>query len=346
MKVQGFWIGVVLAVFAVGMACAQKIRNQETPASKPAWREQSLKVGQTERWFRVYAPENLPENAPVVVLLHGGTQSMRKIFGPEAGGTREWLALAEAEKFLLLVPNGTNPRNNDTKGDRQNWNDLRTVRSNADSQEDDVRFIRELLEWTGKNYSVDRSRVYVTGASNGGMMTFRLLIEAPELFAAGAAFIANLPEERSVLKQPSVPTPLMIMNGTKDPLVQWEGGDVAGGRGRTLSSAGTVSWWLQANRAESTSPVKETLPDRDPSDGCRIYKTVYAPKPNGATVAFYRVEGGGHAMPSQNHALPDNRLIRRMIGPVCKDAEGAKLAWEFFQGKSRKPAPTTPPTAK
>ncbi|MDX1934455.1 MAG: PHB depolymerase family esterase [Capsulimonadales bacterium] len=294
-----------------------------------------MTFGQTIRWFRVYVPKTLPDKAPVVVLLHGGGQSMRKIFQEAAGGTREWPRLAESEGFLLLTPNGTNPRTNDTKGDQQNWNDLRPVNSNRDSQADDVGFIRELLRWTETHYSMDSKRVYVTGASNGGMMTFRLLIEAPKLFAAGAAFIANLPEDRSQYVAPRRTTPLMIANGTKDPLVKWEGGNVAGNRGRTLSTDATVEWWTAANKTDTARKTTETLPDRDPGDGCRLHKTVYPAAPGGASVLFYRVEGGGHAMPSISHPLADKPLIRRFIGPVCRDVEGAKLAWDFFKDKTR-----------
>ena len=92
---------------------------------RPNWQESSLRVGELTRWYRVYVPRSLPEKAPVVLLLHGGCQSMRRIFSSGAVATKEWADLAETERFLLVVPNGTNPTTGDTRGDRQGWNDGR-----------------------------------------------------------------------------------------------------------------------------------------------------------------------------------------------------------------------------
>lgn len=84
------------------------------------WRESSLKVNGVERWYRFYAPPAPPKKSPVVLLLHGGTGSMRTIFDEAHGGTREWPALAERERFMLVVPNGTNGQTGNARGDRQN----------------------------------------------------------------------------------------------------------------------------------------------------------------------------------------------------------------------------------
>jgi len=298
------------------------------------WTEASLRVGTLERWYRVYRPRDLPARSPVVVLLHGGTQSMRKLFTPRAGGTRAWPDLADREQFLLVVPNGVNRETGDTRGDQQNWNDLRPAGSDRESEADDVTFLLQLLDEVQRTAQTDPRRVYVTGASNGGMLTFRLLIEAPERFAAGAAFIAALPQGVS-LPTPAQPTPLLIANGTEDPLVAWAGGAMRGGRGKLLSVPDTLDWWIRANHAERTGAREERLPDHDRRDECRIVRIRYPANSAGAPVEFLKIIGGGHALPSRQHELPDSRLVRRMIGPLCRDAEGAELAWEFFKPFTR-----------
>lgn len=295
------------------------------------WLEFNISHGGLDRWFRVFRPAHLPRDADVVVLLHGGTQSMRKIFGPRSGGTREWRHVAEEKRFLLVVPNGTNPETGDTRGDRQNWNDVRIAADVGNPEVDDVGFIRKLFGWIRAEYPVDPRRFYVTGASNGGMMTYRLVMEMPEEIAAAAAFIANLPADGQRLRTPSRAVPLMICNGTEDPLVLWEGGEIMGGRGDMRSARQTVDWWVQANRASRTAAVTEDLPNADTTDNCRFIRTVYPPLAGGAVVEFVEMRGGGHALPSQAHPLPDNWLIRRVIGPVCRDAEGARLAWGFLK---------------
>jgi len=117
---------------------------------------------------------------------------MRSIFRPNAGSTKEWMGLAKQEGCILLVPNGTNPETGDAYGDDQNWNDHRRDSAAGQTTADDAGFILALLDQITVQYPVDPEQIYVTGASNGGLMTYRLLIEAPDRFAAGAAFIANL----------------------------------------------------------------------------------------------------------------------------------------------------------
>jgi polyhydroxybutyrate depolymerase len=153
------------------------------------WQDQSLQSDGATRVYRVYVPNSAKPNAPSVVVLHGGGQSMRKIFAPTGGANLAWLAVADREGVVLIVPNGTNRDNGDPLGEQQNWNDLRN--DTARVAVDDVAFIKRVLQAEVPRLKLDPKRVHVTGASNGGMMSMRLLIEAPELFAAAATFIGN-----------------------------------------------------------------------------------------------------------------------------------------------------------
>jgi polyhydroxybutyrate depolymerase len=315
-RLAGFLCGVLMVCFA------------STPQAQ-GWRESSLAVGGVERWYRVYAPQTLARHAAVVVVLHGGTESMRTLFKEKHDGG-QWLKLADREGVLLVVPNGVNGHSGDAHGDRQNWNDLRGKAAEVQSQADDVGFIRALLGRIGTEHDIDPRRIYVTGVSNGGMMTYRLLIEMPERFAAGAAFVAHLPRETDRLRPPARPVPLMMWSGTSDPVMKFDGGEITGGRGDMRSARDTVAWWLAANRADANGVRVELLPDADPDDGCRIEKSSYPALPGGAPVTFYRAEGGGHGMPS-TAATTEGFLRKRLIGPTCKDAEGAELAWAFLR---------------
>ena len=288
-------------VVRAGQIVADKTgRPRGEVLERPNWRESSLRVGDVTRWYRVYVPTSLPEEAPLVVLLHGGLQSMRRIFSSGAVATKEWADLAETERFLLAVPNGTNTTDGDTRGDRQGWNDGRITDFPADPEVDDVTFMRSLLDRIEKDYSIDRARIYITGASNGGMMTFRLLMEAPDRFAAGVAFIANLPVDGPAIREPAVPTPLMIANGTRDPVVKWDGGEILKGHGFVRSAEATVDWWVEANRAGRENPASEYLPDTDPTDPCRVLRTTYPAGENGAPVVFYALEGGDTSCHPEN----------------------------------------------
>jgi polyhydroxybutyrate depolymerase len=157
-----------------------------------------------------------------------------------------------------------NPQTGDTRGDNQNWNDLRSSKSDRNSTADDVSFILQLLDEMVRTHGLDKGRIYVTGASNGGMLTYRLLIEAPERFAAGAAFIALLPADLRGLEPPPKPTPLLILNGTEDPLVRWEGGPIRGQTEKLMSAESHRDWWIRANRAQGNGVREEALPDASP----------------------------------------------------------------------------------
>lgn len=342
-KCRGRRVWPVWQLFAVVVliVTATSMSGQGRAEDADGLFERRIVVDGRERLYRVLPPRDPSRPLPVVVLLHGGTQSAAKIFGPRAGGTREWIRIAREQNFLLVAPNGANPDTGDGLGERQFWNIYGRTGSAYDPAKtvDDVAFIRAMLGALGREHRVDPRRVYVTGASNGGMMTYRLLIDAPELFAAGAAFIATLPADLSRVPRPPRPVPLMIYHGTADPLVPYEGGVVPGrwGRERGPSASGpaTVAWWIAANRASREAVEVETLAHRDPSDPCRITRYEHRASRGGAPVTVYIAEGGGHAMPQYVSTVPNNFMVRRLIGNVCRDAEGARIAWDFMSAHRR-----------
>lgn len=302
-------------------------------SDEPGWHEGTLSHNGEERVFRFYLPDDLPENAPTVVLLHGGTQSMDALFRSRAGGTNEWPAVADEEKFLLVVPNGINPETESPIGDNQFWNDCRAPGSveGPQSTADDVGFVMELESWAASRFSTDSGRFYVSGVSNGGQMAYRLAIERPDRIAGVAAFIANLPVENEC-GRPSSPVPVFMANGTEDPITPFEGGQ-ADGRGPFLSAPDTRTQWVRANEADTTQRTETDLPDRNPDDGSVVICENDPAGEDGAPVRFCRVEGGGHTMPSIEHGLP--RWVRRIVGPQNRDVEGARRAWEFLRSQPK-----------
>lgn len=300
--------------------------------SLPAQAQQSvhsIDVSGKIRWLTLVKPPRAKSGAPLVILLHGGTSSMTKTLKWPNG--RDWQRLARNKGFVLLAPNGTQAHGSNPKGNRQHWNDHREPNLARSSDADDVAFIRALINWAAAKHGINENRVYVTGASNGGMMTYRLLLEAPELFRAGAAFIANLPRATPQMRQ-SKPVPLLIANATNDPLTRWEGGKI-GARGQqdyVLSTPATLNFWLKRNRARAKPSTSRTLPDRTPEDGCTLKIADHPARPGGAPVRFIKMEGSGHTVPSRSGRVPQGKLEKRILGQRCYDANGADLVWQFF----------------
>ena len=291
----------------------------------PPTGEQSIDVSTVQRWFNVRRAGSVQTGAPLVILLHGGFGNMRQVLEKEGSG--EWVDVAAEEGLLLIAPNGTNANNGDTFGNTQHWNDQRAPFVSRDSDADDVSFILAVIDWAVANHQINPDRIFVTGPSNGGMMTYRMLGEAPERFAAGAAFIANLPTDNPLVMDLPEPVPVLIMVGTDDPLMPFNGGDIDnGGRGTVRSSFDTRDYWLGQNGADPVA-TQTVLDDVDPNDGCLLVQHDHVALTGGSDVRFTIMQGGGHAIPSTDPAANSN------FGPQCRDAEGARLAWEFFTGQ-------------
>jgi polyhydroxybutyrate depolymerase len=304
--------------------------------------ELSLEHDGLTRWFLEYQPDSFTKRskddiARLVIVLHGGTESMRNIFQRSRRGTTgRWLTLSNEQGFLVLAPNGVSANgNNDTKGDNQNWNDQREDGSIID----DVGFITRLVNWAITERGISLNHIYVTGASNGGMMTYRMLIEQPNLFASGAAFIANLPDKEIML--PVNSTPIMLVLGTSDPLTKWEGGEIANGRGTVRSALATRDFWIQANHLNATPFVSQQLDNYNRFDNCVIESQLYD-KTNTTSssnasepLLFYTMKGGGHVYPEKSRRIFSSWILRRILGPPCRDASGIDLAWTFMVQFSR-----------
>lgn len=304
-----------LAATLPGCARAQRL-------APPGFRQVSISRPEGTRHALVQPG---PPGAPLILLLHGGLGSMHAVIGERYGGTAAWPALARREGATLLVPNGTDARTGAGDGERLNWNDFRD-RGDLSARADDVGFLGALLDWSARNLGHDPRRVLVTGVSNGGMMTMRLIMEAPGRASAGACFVSSLAEGEPPRRLPR-PTPLLIVNGTEDPLVQWQGGTVARHRGVTMAIPAMRAWWRQANGAEAAG--RETMLGQDAT--CRIVAIDHAAGPGGAPLRFVTMQGGGHSLPSAAWPVPQGPLIRRLIGPACLVGEGTEMAWDFFR---------------
>ena len=120
---------------------------------------------------------------------------------------------------------------------------------------------------------------------------------------------------------------LMIINGTDDPLVPFNGGEVmvfGKGRGRIISTDDTLRYWRGVNKCPD-SPAARDLPDNNSNDGTRVKKITYGPCEGNALVVLYRIEGGGHTWPGGMPYLP-----KRIIGNLSLQINACDVIWDFF----------------
>jgi poly(hydroxyalkanoate) depolymerase family esterase len=129
---------------------------------------------------RFYRPVDLPVGAPLVVVLHGCTQTAA---GYDYGSG--WSALADRHGFALVFPEQQRANNANLCF---NWFVPEDVRRGGG----EVQSIRQMIEHVAIAHQSDRERIFVTGLSAGGAMSAAMLAAYPEIFAGGAV-IAGLP---------------------------------------------------------------------------------------------------------------------------------------------------------
>jgi len=223
-------------------------------------------------------------NLPLVIMLHGG-------FGDGAGAARfyGWSEKADTEGFFVAYPDGLN----------RAWNAGYCCGRSQRRDVDDVGFLAAMIDEIKADVAVDPKRIYATGMSNGAMMSHRFAAERPNLVAAIGPVAGSIGGQTSasaaveVPPAPASPVAVMIIHGTDDQHVLFEGGETVGGvvRGRIdLSVAESVQFWVDANGATDT-PVIE------PNAAGDVIKETHAAQGNYADVVLFKVVGQGHAWP-------------------------------------------------
>ncbi len=280
---------------------------------------ETIEIGGVMRSYLTQFPETKP--APLVIVLHGNTQS-----GDDIRTRTSWSQVAGRERFGVIYPDGLN----------RAWADLRPASKRAErappTDTDDVAFIVRLIEKYVADGTADPRHVYITGLSNGGAMTMTLVCARAELFAAAAGVIINLTDEMAGDCHPSRPVPILMMNGTADPLIPYNGGK---GTSRFAvdgfwSTPSTLAFWRRANGCQTEDAAAIDLGDRDPDDQTRVTR-IESHCPQGRDVVLYRVNGGGHRMPGTFSDARFPRIAAAFLGPQNHDIDGAETIWAFFR---------------
>jgi polyhydroxybutyrate depolymerase len=308
---------MIAAVCPVWMMAAQSAAEERTPPEANDGLDlQRFTFQALDRVYYLHVPERLRSRADnaLVLVFHGGLGS-----GAIIARQTDLVNYADRYGFIAVFPNAMESA----------WND---GRSTTESSIDDVGFIVALVEHIGESYGVDPRRVFATGASNGGMLTLRLACDSSERFAAFASVIANLPASYVSRCRPSAARPVLMINGTEDRLMKWQGGVIpslpgVGKGGEVISTERTVRFWA-ANNGCPVPPREEEFPDVA-ADGTRVVRHTYAECTSGKEVVLYEIRGGGHGWPGG----PSRKgpLAARLSGKVSQNVSASEVIVEFFR---------------
>lgn len=239
-----------------------------------------------DRWYDIVLPAN-PQGAPLILALHGGGGDPAQFASASGLG-----AAATRAGFAVAFPAGSGRR-----GDRLlTWNGGYCCGSAARQGVDDLGFLKAVIADASSRFGVDGTGVYLTGMSNGSILSETFAAKNPDLVRAVAG-VAGTMDTRRTRVQGRVPA--LVIHGTADTMVPFEGGK--GDTSLTRTDFASVASVVQAFLAPwgKTTTTTRTIDRRD--DGTAV--TITDHQKGGAVVLrLITVEGGAHHWPGGRKA--------------------------------------------
>lgn len=259
--------------------------------------------GTEQREFTIDIPTGYRDDGepmPLVLVLHGA--------GGSGNGIRAFAGMSELGEevgFITVFPSGLGGA----------WNDGRPDPGLA--LIDDIAYFDHLITLLTNSLHIDEQRVYTSGYSMGGMLSYRLGCNLPDRFAAIASVASTMPLYIQAECDAAPPLPVLLIHGTDDQIVPW-----VGIRNGYMSAPETMAYWSEHNGCTyEASFVIE--PDTYPTDGTLVIREQYDDCAD--EVMMYGVYQGGHTWPR----LPTPTGFN--LGTTSHDIVAAEVIWDFFQ---------------
>ncbi len=281
-----------------------------------AWAVEQPETTQLTRNYTLYVPDSYdPTQAtPLVIALHGRTQTPTSM-----ANMTDWNTLAEQEKFVVVYPEGIDLQ----------WNYYAGFPNYPADPHNDTEFLSALIADLSLDLNIDPTRVYLTGFSNGGFMVNRLACEAPDQYAAFASVAGSAFEEFTTLCSEGQQVNMLMIHGTADNNILWEGYQQTAPNGQTVyitvPITGLFSYWGNYNGCNAEGYDVEDVPASGNSPGTNVRIIRMKDCANEAEVVLYGVAGGGHNWPGYGDRLPPE-----IAGTVNRDINATEEIWEFF----------------
>ena len=292
----------------------------EMPQLSGVLTKATIEVDGQQRTYRTYLPKGLVKGAPLLIVMHGSGQNGEHVRLETGYGFDR---LADQFGFGVVYPSASS----------FNWNDCSKVDDiSVDGQElNHVKFLTLLTDKLITENGFDPKRVFATGVSSGGLMSLRLAIEAPARFRAVAAVSANVPvKDNFKCTITGQSTSVMLMNGTEDPLVPYNGGETSllglfYKGGILKSSQDSAKFFTDLNKIGGDPVINPTTNSAlmRSEDQSKFARAVWK-NDSKLEVELVTIYGGGHGMPQPYWKRP------RLLGPSPMAPNGPAMIWEFF----------------
>lgn len=215
--------------------------------------QEKIISGGKQRSMIVYAPKNLGKNRPLLISMHGASQ--------DANYQREhanYEAVADTAKFVVVYPDG----------EGNSW-ELSGMK--------DINFILDIINEMSKRYGINKNKVYLSGFSMGGMMTYYAMTKIADKIAAFApcsGYNIGGPNATS-----SRPVPIIHVHGTGDEVCVYS------------PVQSHIDAWVKRNKCNTKGEVSK--PKSGPANTSATL-TRYRNGLEGVEVAHLKLPGKGH----------------------------------------------------
>ena len=263
----------------------------------------SFTFGGVLRDYILHVPPgyNASEPTPLVLNLHGYTSnaSQQMLY---TGFNSD----ADTAGYIVVYPNGI------ANAWNSGWNNPYY------SGVDDVGFLSALIDTISEGYNIDACRVFSTGMSNGGFMSYRLACELENKIAAVASVTGSMTDSMMYYCQNNRPVAVMELHGTADNTVPYNG-TVA-----FTSVDANFNFWAARNSCLGAA-ITQDLPDTDPLDGATVTKIHHTSCDASTELITFKINGGAHTWPGAS-------LI---IGVTTQDISANSEILQFFNNNPK-----------
>ena len=230
--------GVVLALTSVALLAGNAFAD-------------NINVNGKSRSMNVYAPKNIEKGRPLIIQMHGMNQD-----APYQQNAAKWEPIADTARIVVVFPNGEN-KAWDISGDK------------------DINFLKAIINEMYTRYEIDKNRVYVSGFSMGGMMSYHAANKMGDMIAAIAPVSGG-----GGVNSPKRSIPIMHTHGTSDDVVNYN------------STVNTVKSWVSAQNCSSSSQKIKPYPAT--RSGSAASLEIWSGCNDGVEVRLMTIEGKGH----------------------------------------------------
>lgn len=253
-----------------------------------------------EREYILYVPEIYDDQspAPLVFNFHGYSSNAGEqvLYG-------DFRSIADTAGFLVVHPEGT-------------LDDYGITHFNVGwgaSTVDDVGFTDALIDEIASTYSIDETRVYSTGMSNGGFMSYYLACQLSDRIAAIASVTGSMSPLQTSTCDPQGTVPVLEIHGTSDQVVPYNGA------GFSEPTEDVVAYWYQHNNC-NILPTIVQIPDTNTGDGSTVEHFIYGDCSDEVTTELFKITGGQHTWPGTAIGFPGTNY----------DIDASAEIWKFF----------------